>query len=67
MVVMRAAMGPAAMSWSRSVAGRPGVTSVAPEITRGLPEPASPVANVSMAVASVRVAASLTLGTTKAR
>ena len=40
MLVMRAAMGPAAMSSSRSVAGRPGVTSVAPEITRGLPEPA---------------------------
>ena len=67
MLVMRAAMGPAAMSSSRSVAGRPGVTSVAPEITRGLPEPARLVANVSMALASVRVAASLTLGTTKAR
>src|ERR1700689_263329 len=67
MLVMRAAMGPAAMSSSRSVAGRPGVTSVAPEITRGWPEPASPVTNVSMALASVRVAASLTLGTTKAR
>jgi ketosteroid isomerase-like protein len=66
MLAMRAAMGPAAMSSSRSVAGRPGVTSVAPEITRGLPEPASPVASVWMAVASVRVAASLALGTTHA-
>ena len=67
MLAMRAAMGPAAMSSSRSVAGRPGVTSVAPEISMGLPEPARLVANVSMALASVRVAASLTLGTTKAR
>ena len=38
MLVMRAAMGPTAMSSSRSVAGRPGVTSVPPEITRGLPD-----------------------------
>ena len=67
MLLMRAAKGTAAKSSSRSVAARPGVTSVAPEITRGLPEPASPVANVSMALASVRVAASLTLGATKAR
>ena len=37
MLVMRAAIGPAAMSSSRSVAGRPGLTSVPPEITRGLP------------------------------
>ena len=43
MLVMRAAMGPAATSSSRSVAGRPGVTSVAPETTKGLPEPARPV------------------------
>ena len=55
------------MSSSRSVASRPGRTSVPPETTRGLPEPARLAANVSMAVASVRVAASVTLGTTKAR
>ena len=67
MLVTRAAIGPAAMSSSRSVAGRPGVASVAPEITSGLPEPARPPINVSMAAASARVAASLTLGTTKAR
>ena len=67
MLVMRAATGPAAMSSSRSVAGRPGVTMVAPEITRGLPEPARPAASASIARASVRVAASVTLGTTKAR
>ena len=67
MLVMRAAMGPVATSSSRSVAGRPGLTSVPPEITRGLPEPARLAANVSMALASVRVAASVTLGTTNAR
>ena len=67
MLLMRAAMGPAAMSSSRSVASRPGVIIVAPEISMGLPEPARLAANVSMALASVRVAASLTLGTTKAR
>ena len=67
MLVIRAAIGPAAMSSSRSVVGRPGVTSVPPAITRGLPEPASLVANASTASASAWVAASLTLGTTKAR
>ena len=67
MLAMRAAMGPAAMSSSRSVADRPGVTSVPPETTRGWPEPARLLANVSMALASVCVAAAVTLGTTKAR
>ena len=66
MLVMRAAMGPAATSSSRSVATRPGLTSVPPELTRGLPDAARLVANVSMALASVYVAASLTLGTTTA-
>jgi hypothetical protein len=67
MLVMRAATGPAAMSSSRSVAGRPGLASVAPETSKGLPEPARLVTNASMAAASVRVAASVTLGTTNAR
>src|ERR1022692_1412339 len=57
MLVMRAAIGPAAMSSSRSVAGRPGLTSVPPEITRGLPEPARLVANVSMADSQIVKAA----------
>jgi len=54
MLRMRAAMGPWAMSSSRSVAIPPGTAIVAPEITKGLPEPARLPMNVSTALASDR-------------